>query len=33
LGGWRAVTVMLSLHAGYDVAYLTDAVGRVGADY
>jgi conjugative relaxase-like TrwC/TraI family protein len=24
---------MLSLHAGYDVAYLTDAVGRVGTDY
>jgi conjugative relaxase-like TrwC/TraI family protein len=24
---------MLTLHRGYDVAYLTDAVGRVGADY
>jgi len=28
-----AVSAMLSLHAGYDVAYLTDAVGSGGADY
>ena len=27
------MTVMLCLHAGYDVAYLTDAVGKGGADY
>jgi hypothetical protein len=24
---------MLSIHAGYDIAYLTDAVGKGGADY
>ena len=24
---------MLTLHAGYDIAYLTDAVGQGGADY
>jgi conjugative relaxase-like TrwC/TraI family protein len=27
------VTVMLTLHTGYDVEYLLGAVGRVGADY
>ena len=27
------MTVMLSLHAGYDVSYLTDAVGTGGTDY
>jgi hypothetical protein len=24
---------MVSIHAGYDIAYLTDAVGTGGADY
>jgi hypothetical protein len=24
---------MLSIHAGYDIAYLTDAVGTGGVDY
>jgi TrwC relaxase len=28
-----SVTVMLSLHAGYDVGYLTDSVGNGGVDY
>ncbi len=27
------MTAMLTLHAGYDIAYLTNAVGKGGADY